>query len=56
MGLGRVIEALYEFKPDGAPTQMTAPRGASGTLQLTRMLAEHVDADQSADMSPSVLL
>jgi hypothetical protein len=33
--------------------QMTAPSGDSGTLQLTRTSAEHVDPDQSADKRPA---
>ncbi|MBP2266277.1 membrane-bound lytic murein transglycosylase MltF [Pseudarthrobacter sp. PvP004] len=55
MGLGRVIEAHCEIKRDAGPTQMTAPSGASGTLQFTRTSAEHVEAGQSADKHPYVV-
>lgn len=47
--IGRVIEAHCEITRDAVPTQMTDPSGVSRTLKLTRMSAEHVDANQSAD-------
>lgn len=49
-------QAHCEIKRDAGLTQMTAPRGASGTLQLTRTSAEHVDAAQSADERPYAAL
>lgn len=56
MVFGRVLEAHHASERDAVPTQMSAPGGASRTLQLTRMSAEHVEADQSADKRTYVVL
>lgn len=55
MGPGRVIEAHCEIKRHAGPAQMTVPSGDSGTLQLTRTSAEHVDPDQPTDKRPYVV-